>query len=49
MNYTITLNEQEVTFILNVLGELPSKTGAYLLLSKINEQAQQQQQESKEE
>jgi hypothetical protein len=48
VNYTITLNEQEVTFILNVLGELPSKTGAYLLLSKINEQAQQQQ-ESKEE
>jgi len=39
----IQLETNEVQFILQVLGELPSKTGAFMLLKKIEEQAIAQQ------
>jgi hypothetical protein len=35
----IELEPNEVSFILQVLGELPTKTGAFMLLKKIDEQA----------
>lgn len=35
----IQLEPNEVQFILQVLGELPTKTGAFVLLKKIDEQA----------
>ena len=35
----IQLEPNEVQFILQVLGELPTKTGAFMLLKKIDEQA----------
>ena len=38
----LKLEANEVQFILNVLGELPSKTGAYPLIVKIQQQAQAQ-------
>lgn len=34
----IQLEPNEVQFILQVLGELPTKTGAFMLLKKIEEQ-----------
>jgi hypothetical protein len=40
MNITLTL--EDVQYILNVLGELPTKTGAWTLLTKIKEQAELQ-------
>ena len=40
MNITLTL--EDVQYILNVLGELPTKTGAWTLLTKIKEQAEAQ-------
>jgi hypothetical protein len=43
---TFTLDENEITFILNVLGELPSKTGAFVLLQKLDEQLKAQKQEA---
>jgi hypothetical protein len=39
----LNLEPNEVQFIVNVLGELPSKTGAFPLLQKIVEQANAQQ------
>jgi hypothetical protein len=39
----IQLEPNEVQFILQVLGELPTKTGAFVLLKKIDEQAVAQQ------
>ena len=38
----INLNEQEVNFILQVLGELPTKSGAYPLAMNIKAQAEAQ-------
>jgi hypothetical protein len=38
----INLETNEVQFILNVLGELPSKSGAWPLIIKIKEQADAQ-------
>ena len=35
----LNLDANEVQFILNVLGELPSKSGAWPLIVKIQEQA----------
>ena len=35
----LKLEPNEVQFILQVLGELPTKTGAFVLLKKIDEQA----------
>jgi hypothetical protein len=34
----LNLEPNEVQFILQVLGELPTKTGAFVLLKKIDEQ-----------
>ena len=38
----LNLEAKEVQFILNVLGELPSKSGAWPLIVKVQEQAQAQ-------
>ena len=37
------LEQNEVEFLVNVLGELPTKSNAYLLVQKLTQQAQQQQ------
>lgn len=37
------LEPNELEFIMNVLGELPTKSNAFLLLQKLSQQAQQQQ------
>jgi hypothetical protein len=42
MEINLKLDLQSVNFILNVLGELPSKTGAFVLLKQIEEQAKAQ-------
>lgn len=39
----LNLEPNEVQFILQVLGELPTKTGAFVLLKKIDEQVNAQQ------
>jgi hypothetical protein len=38
----LNLESNEVQFILNVLGELPSKSGAWPLIVKVKEQAEAQ-------
>lgn len=38
----INLEKEELNFILNVLGELPSKTGAWSVILKIKAQADAQ-------
>jgi len=38
----ISLEREELNFILNVLGELPSKTGAWSVILKIKAQADAQ-------
>ena len=38
----INLEKEELNFILNVLGELPSKTGAWSVILKIKAQADTQ-------
>ena len=42
MEIELKLSTQEVNSILQVLGELPSKTGAWPLIVKIKEQAESQ-------
>ena len=42
MAIQLSLEVEEVNAILNLLGELPSKTGAYTLIVKIKEQADPQ-------
>jgi len=42
MEITLKLDINEVNSILQVLGELPSKTGAWPLIVKIKEQAEPQ-------
>ena len=39
---TLSLAADEINFILQVLGELPTKSGAWVLLKKIKEQADPQ-------
>lgn len=39
---TLTLTVPEVNAVLQVMGELPTKTGAYPLVMKIKEQAEAQ-------
>lgn len=39
---TLTLTTEETNAILQVLGELPTKTGAWMLLLKIKQQAEAQ-------
>tara|TARA_Y100000401_G_scaffold17329_1_gene11752 strand:+ start:179 stop:352 length:174 start_codon:yes stop_codon:yes gene_type:complete len=38
----INLQKEELNFILNVLGELPSKTGAWPLIVSLKDQAESQ-------
>lgn len=38
----LKLNVTDVNFLLQVLGELPSKTGAWVLIQKIQAQAKNQ-------
>ena len=45
----LDLEPNEVQFILNMLGELPSKSGCFPLIMKIQEQAQPQVEPPKEE
>ena len=42
MSIKLDLSVEEVNAILQVLGELPSKTGAWPLIVKIKEQAEPQ-------
>lgn len=42
MEITLKLSVEEVDGILQVMGELPTKTGAYPLVVKIKEQAESQ-------
>jgi hypothetical protein len=42
MEITLTLTLEEVNAILGVLGDLPSKTGAWPLIMKIKGQAEPQ-------
>jgi hypothetical protein len=39
---TLELDQNEVQYILNVLGEIPAKSGVWPLLVKIKEQADAQ-------
>jgi len=39
---TLTLTVQEVNFLLQVMGELPTKSGAWNLLAKIEQQGKSQ-------
>lgn len=48
MEVNLKLTVDEVNAILQTLGELPSKTGAWVLLTKIKEQAEAQVTENKE-
>lgn len=45
---TFTLEENEAMFIMQMLGELPSRTGAFIVLQKMDGQfkAQQPQEEA---
>ena len=38
MTYTFTLEENEATFILQVIGQLPTQSGAFPLLQKLQAQ-----------
>ena len=38
----LELEQNEVEFIINVLGELPTKSNAFVLLQKLVQQAQSQ-------
>jgi hypothetical protein len=38
MNIPLSLTQEEINFLQQVLGELPSKTGAAFLMKKIKEQ-----------
>jgi hypothetical protein len=42
VNITLDLHVEEVNSLLGVLGELPSKTGAWPLMMKIKQQAEPQ-------
>ena len=42
----LELEENEIVFLMNVLGELPTKSGAFLLLQKIAQQKEQQKPET---
>jgi hypothetical protein len=42
MELTLKLTVEEVNSVLQVLGELPSKTGAWPLIMKIKQQAEAQ-------
>ena len=39
---TFTLEDNEAAFIVRVVGQLPTESGAYPLLQKLQQQAQEQ-------
>ena len=39
MDIPLKLTQEEINFIQNVLGELPSKSGAFLVMQKIKQQS----------
>lgn len=43
---TYTLNEQDEQFLETILGDLPTKSGAWILLNKMQAQKQAQQAEA---
>jgi hypothetical protein len=45
---TLNLEPNEINFLFQVIGELPTKTGAYVLLQKMEAQVKEQQQPSAE-
>ena len=40
-NINIVLTSEEVDFLLRVLGDLPTRTGAFILLQNLQKQLQQ--------
>lgn len=42
---TFTLEENEAMFVMQMLGELPSRTGAFLVLQKLDTQFKAQQEQ----
>ena len=42
MNIKLELTQEETGFLMGVLAELPTKTGAWTLIQKIKEQAETQ-------
>jgi hypothetical protein len=42
MNMKLELTQEETGFLMGVLAELPTKTGAWTLIQKIKEQVEQQ-------
>ncbi|UOF77117.1 hypothetical protein [Caudoviricetes sp.] len=42
----LELEENEIVFLMNVLGELPTKSGAFVLLQKIGQQKAEQDQKT---
>ncbi len=42
----LELEENEIVFLMNVLGELPTKASAFLLLQKIGQQKAAQEQKT---
>jgi hypothetical protein len=42
MNIKLELTQEETGFLMGVLAELPTKTGAWTLIQKIKEQAEAQ-------
>jgi hypothetical protein len=42
MEMTITLTQEEIIAIVQVLGQLPTSSNAYPLMVKINQQSQEQ-------
>jgi len=46
VNMKLELEENEIVFLMNVLGELPTKSGAFLLLQKIGQQKAAQEQKT---
>jgi len=42
MDLNLKLTQEEVGFLMGVLAELPTKTGAWTLIQKIKEQAEVQ-------
>ena len=42
MDLNLKLTQEEVGFLMNVLGELPTKTGAWTLITKLKAQVEPQ-------
>ena len=42
MTFTFTLEENEAAFVLQVMGQLPTQSGAFPLFQKLQEQAKAQ-------